>query len=112
MPTPQDAAPEAPLGGLEPEATVPTRVGLLVDYPVLMRAVRGADPDAVPRLGEILSRARTLGPVVVSRAYGAWYDVDEGRDLERLCAELSKSPEMAPRCADVLRDLGLLRADP
>jgi hypothetical protein len=77
VPTQQDAAPEATLGGLEPETTVPTRVGLLVDYPVLMRAVRAADPDAVPRLGEILSRARTLGPVVVSRAYGAWYDVDE-----------------------------------
>src|SRR5437773_5850934 len=42
-----------------------------------MRAVRATDPDAVPRLGDILSRARTLGPVVVSRGYGAWYDVDE-----------------------------------
>jgi len=42
-----------------------------------MRAVRATDPDAVPRLGDILSRARTLGSVVVSRAYGAWYDVDE-----------------------------------
>jgi hypothetical protein len=52
-------------------------VALLVDYPVLMRAVRAADPDAVPRLGDIVRRARTLGAVVVSRAYGAWYDVDE-----------------------------------
>jgi rSAM/selenodomain-associated transferase 1 len=40
-----------------------------------------------------------------------WYDVDEGRDLERLCAELSTSPGRAPRCADVLRELRLLRAD-
>jgi hypothetical protein len=55
----------------------PSRVALLVDYPVLMRAVRATDPDAVPRLGDIVRRARTLGSVVVSRAYGAWYDVDE-----------------------------------
>jgi hypothetical protein len=62
---------------LTPEATRQTLVGLLVDYPVLMRAVRTTDADAVPRLDEMLSRARSLGPVVVSRAYGAWYDVDE-----------------------------------
>jgi hypothetical protein len=48
-----------------------------VDYPILMRAVRATDPDAVPRLGDIMRRARTLGSVVASRAYGAWYDVDE-----------------------------------
>ena len=53
------------------------RVALLVDYPVLMRAVRATNPDAVPRLGDIVSRARELGAVVISRAYGAWYDVDE-----------------------------------
>ena len=50
---------------------------MLVDYPVLLRAIRATDPDAVPRLGDILRRARTLGSVFVSRAYGAWYDVDE-----------------------------------
>jgi hypothetical protein len=42
-----------------------------------MRAIRATDPDAVPRLGDIVRRARTLGSVFVSRAYGAWYDVDE-----------------------------------
>jgi hypothetical protein len=42
-----------------------------------MRAVRAVSPDAVPRLGDIVRRARTLGAVVISRAYGAWYDVDE-----------------------------------
>lgn len=42
-----------------------------------MRAVRAINPDAVPRLADIVSRARDLGAVVVSRAYGAWYDVDE-----------------------------------
>jgi hypothetical protein len=52
-------------------------VALLVDYPVLMRAVRATNPDAVPRLGDIVNRARQLGAVVISRAYGAWYDVDE-----------------------------------
>jgi hypothetical protein len=77
VPTPQDAAPEAPLGGFEPDTSGPPRVGLLVDYPILMRAVRATDPDAVPRLAEMLAHARALGPVVVSRAYGAWYDVDE-----------------------------------
>jgi hypothetical protein len=55
----------------------PPRVALLVDYPVLMRAVRAVDPEAVPDLGAILRRTRTLGPVLISRAYGAWYDVDE-----------------------------------
>lgn len=60
---------------LEPDS--PPHVALLVDYPVLLRAIRATDPDAVPRLGDILRRARTLGSVFVSRAYGAWYDVDE-----------------------------------
>jgi hypothetical protein len=35
------------------------------------------DPDALPKLESIVRRASTIGPVVVSRAYGAWYDVDE-----------------------------------
>jgi len=61
----------------EPADPRQTLVALLGDYPVLMRAVRATDPDAVPRLGDIMRRARTLGSVVVSRAYGAWYDVDE-----------------------------------
>jgi hypothetical protein len=53
------------------------RVALLVDYPILMRAVRGIDPEAVPRLADIVRAARELGAVMVARAYGAWYDVDE-----------------------------------
>ena len=53
------------------------RVALLVDYPVLMRAIRSAGADAVPRLGDMVRSARTLGAVYVARAYGAWYDVDE-----------------------------------
>jgi hypothetical protein len=44
---------------------------------VLLRAVRTVDADAVPRLGEIVLAARELGAVFVSRAYGAWYDIDE-----------------------------------
>jgi hypothetical protein len=62
---------------LEPAPTRRPRVALLVDYPVLMRAVRGVDPDGVPRLDDIVRRARALGAVVVSRAYGAWYDLEE-----------------------------------
>jgi hypothetical protein len=61
----------------ESSPTQQTRVALLVDYPVLMRAVRAVDPDGVPRLGEIVRHARSLGMLIVSRAYGAWYDVDE-----------------------------------
>jgi hypothetical protein len=60
-----------------PELASPPHVALLVDYPVLLRAIRATDPDAVPRLGDIVRRARALGSVFVSRAYGAWYDVDE-----------------------------------
>jgi hypothetical protein len=52
-------------------------VALLVDYPVLMRAVRGVDSEAAPRLGDIVGAARALGAVFISRAYGAWYDIDE-----------------------------------
>lgn len=59
-----------------PPAAEP-RVALLVDYPALLRAVRATDPDAVPRLSDLVRRAATLGPVFVARAYGAWYDVDE-----------------------------------
>jgi hypothetical protein len=59
------------------ESPPPTRVALLVDYPVLLRAIRATDPDAVPRLPDIVLRARALGGIYVARAYGAWYDVDE-----------------------------------
>jgi hypothetical protein len=52
-------------------------VALLVDYPVLLRAVRAIDPDAVPRLGDIVRASRAMGAVFVARAYGAWYDIDE-----------------------------------
>ncbi len=50
-----------------------------MDYPVLLRAIRAVETDAVPRLDAIVARARTLGPIFVSRAYGAWYDQDEAR---------------------------------
>jgi glycosyltransferase A (GT-A) superfamily protein (DUF2064 family) len=67
-------------------------------------------PWSTPRVMEV-TLARCAALSLSTEVLPTWYDVDEGRDLERLCAELSKSPEMAPRCADVLRDLGLLRAD-
>ncbi len=70
---PERIYPESP----EPEPTSQKHTALLVDYPVLLRAIRAADPDAVPRLGDILRRGWSLGSVFVSRAYGAWYDVDE-----------------------------------
>ena len=52
-------------------------MALLVDYPVLLRAVRAVDPDAVPRLGDIVRASREMGAVFLARAYGAWYDIDE-----------------------------------
>jgi hypothetical protein len=52
---------------------------LLVDYPVLLRAIRAVEADAVPRLDAIVARARAFRPMLVSRAYGAWYDQDEAR---------------------------------
>ena len=52
-------------------------MGLLVDYPTLLRAIRTTDPDALPRLSLLVRRARSLGSVFVARAYGAWYDLDE-----------------------------------
>jgi hypothetical protein len=58
-------------------ADQPRRVALLVDYPVLLRAIRATDADAAPRLGDIVLAARELGAVFISRAYGAWYDNDE-----------------------------------
>ena len=61
----------------EPTPERQRRVALLVDYPVLMRAVRAVDPEATPRLDAVVRRARSLGAVMVSRAYGAWYDLDE-----------------------------------
>jgi len=50
---------------------------LLVDYPVLMRAVRAIDSEAAPRLEDVVRAARKLGAVFISRAYGAWYEIDE-----------------------------------
>jgi hypothetical protein len=48
-----------------------------VDYPVLLRAVHAIDAESIPRLSDVVRGARALGGVYVSRAYGAWYDIDE-----------------------------------
>jgi len=58
-----------------PEAR--TYVALLVDYPILLRAIHATDPDAVPNLAAMVRRAMVLGPLFAARAYGAWYDTDE-----------------------------------
>jgi hypothetical protein len=52
-------------------------VALLVDYPVLMRAIRAQNPEAVAQLDAMVAYARTLGSVFRARAYGAWYDTEE-----------------------------------
>lgn len=39
--------------------------------------MRAIEADAVPRLNAIVAAARELGAVFISRAYGAWYDIDE-----------------------------------
>ena len=55
------------------------RVALLVDYPILLRAIRASDPDVVPDLARMVRRAMALGTIFAARAYGAWYDTDEAR---------------------------------
>ena len=67
----RDAAPLAPDGT--------THVALLIDFPVLLRAVRTVDPEAVPNLPAIVQTAMRWGPIYVARAFGAGYDVDEAR---------------------------------
>lgn len=57
----------------------PPSVALLIDYPVLLRAIRTVDPDALPALDLVVRRAASLGAILVARAYGAWYDLDEAR---------------------------------
>jgi uncharacterized protein len=67
-------------------------------------------PWSTPRVLEVtLDRCSALS--LSTELLPSWYDVDESKDLERLCAELSRRPELAPRCAQTLRELGLLRAD-
>jgi hypothetical protein len=60
------------------EHTAPV-AALLVDYPTLLRAIRASEPDAAPSLALMVARAGALGPLLVARAYGAWYDLDEAR---------------------------------
>lgn len=55
------------------------RVALLVDYPVLLRAIHGIDADAGPDIPKLVARACALGPLYCARAYGAWYDVDDAQ---------------------------------
>ncbi len=57
----------------------PSYAALLIDYPVLLRAIRQVDADAVPRLIDVVRRAQVLGPLLAARAYGAWYDTDEAQ---------------------------------
>lgn len=67
-------------------------------------------PWSTPRVLEV-TLARCAALSLSTELLPRWYDVDEEKDLQRLCAELSQQPEWAPRCARTLRDLGLLRAD-
>ncbi len=67
-------------------------------------------PWSTPRVLET-TLARCAALSLSAELLPSWYDVDEAKDLERLCAELSQRPNRAPRCARTLRDLGLLRAD-
>jgi uncharacterized protein len=80
-------------------------VGPTTDGGYYLVGARSAAPslfDASPigtgsALGALLARADALG-LVVART-DAWYDIDVGRDLERLAAELAVHPEAAPRTA-------------
>lgn len=55
------------------------RVALLIDYPLLLRAVRAVDAENVPNLTAVVQRASALGSLLTARGYGAWYDLDEAR---------------------------------
>jgi hypothetical protein len=68
---------ERPLSAQELADERAPSVALLVDYPVLMRAVRAQNPDGVARLDAIVAYARALGSVFRANAYGAWYDLEE-----------------------------------
>jgi hypothetical protein len=81
-----------------------------------MRAVRATDADAVPRLGDIVRAARALGAVVVSRAYGAWYDVDEAtlaftEGLDPVFVPPAGAGQVPSSSALVNEGLALLNAD-
>jgi rSAM/selenodomain-associated transferase 1 len=52
---------------------------------------------------QVVDRARTAGLEV--RRAGAWYDVDEAADLERLSGDLAADPGRAPRTAAALAAL-------
>jgi hypothetical protein len=54
----------------------------------------------------VTRRARALG--TEARLVGAWYDVDEPADLERLAADVARQPERTPSTAEALAHLGLL----
>jgi hypothetical protein len=90
-------------------------VGLLVDYPVLLRAIHTHDPEAVPRLDLIVQRARSLGSVFVARAYGAWYDLEESVNAFRQGLDPvfvpPAGPGSAPTTTALVADgLSLIRA--
>jgi len=65
-------------------------------------------PWSTPRVLEA-TLARCAALSLSTELLPSWYDVDERKDLERLATELSSLPAQAPRCAGVLRDLGLWR---
>ena len=94
----------------------PPRVALLIDYPVLLRGVRATEPDAAPRLDDILRQASSLGGVHFARAYGAWYDIDEATAAFRAGIDPvfvpPAGPGSAPTAASVVADgLALLRTE-
>jgi hypothetical protein len=94
----------------------PARVALLIDYPVLLRGVRASDPDAAPRLDDILRRASSAGGVHFARAYGAWYDIEEATAAFRAGIDPvfvpPAGPGSGPTAASVVADgLSLLRAE-
>jgi hypothetical protein len=92
-----------------------TRLALLVDYPILLRAVRAMDPDAVPDLAGMVRRAAGLGSLLTARAYGAWYDAEESRAAFTAGIDPVFVPPVGPASvpsttALVADGLGLIRA--
>jgi hypothetical protein len=60
----------------------------------------GVEWSTARTAAQVTARGRAAGLEV--RRAGAWYDVDEAADLERLAGDLARDPGRAPRTAEAL----------
>lgn len=82
-------------------------VAMGVDRPAAERlpaAFDGVEWSTARTAAQVAARARSAGLGV--RRCGAWYDVDEAGDLERLAGDVASDPGRAPHTAAALAALG------